>query len=211
MPQHQKSNSDHAGRRETPSNSPAAWAWLTRARPHTWQLKLAGAAAIVALVFISYWPAKSGDFLLDDDNLLYGSPQIMASDGLYRFWFTTEPEDYWPVTNSSLWLEWRLWGKWPDGYRITNLALHCGSALLIWAILRRLSIPGAYLAAVLFAVHPVNVASVAWISQRKNTLAPLFCLGSILSYLRIDGGKTRRAPIGLVLVEPAGVFIVDAQ
>ena len=72
---------------------------------------------------------------------------IKAPDGLYRFWFTTDPIDYWPVSNSSLWLEWRLWGLNPTGYRVTNLVLHVCVALLIWAVLNKLAIPGAFLAA----------------------------------------------------------------
>src|SRR5205085_1992364 len=95
----------------------------------------------------------------------------------------TEPLDYWPMTNSSFWLEWRLWGMHASGYHVTNLLLHIGSAMLLWAILRRLAIPGAFAAALLFVLHPVNVESVAWIAQRKNTLSMIFFLVSIFCYL----------------------------
>ena len=113
------------------------------------------------------------------------NPLIKAADGLRRFWFTTQAPDYWPVTSSELWLEWRLWGGHALGYHATNLALHLGECLLLWAILRRLAVPGAFLAALLFAVHPVNVESVAWITQRKNLMAMLFYLLSI--FWAIDG------------------------
>ena len=109
---------------------------------------------------------------------------VKAADGLYRFWCTAEPQDFWPVTNTSFWLEWRLWGMTSAGYHVTNLILHLLTALLIWAILRKLFIPGAFLAGLIFALHPANVESVAWIAQRKNLLAMLFFLFSILCYVK---------------------------
>ncbi len=145
-----------------------------------------GVALLVIAAFIVYWPALTGGFLFDDEPLLTGSALVKAGDGLYRMWFTTQPIDYWPLTNSSFWLEWRLWGLQPAGYHVTNLLLHVCSALLLWAILRRLAIPGALLAALLFVVHPVNVESVAWIAQRKNTLSMVFLLLSIFCYLKSD-------------------------
>ncbi len=154
-------------------------------------------AAFLLLTFLAlaaYWPVFHCGFIWDDDSLLTNNSMIRASDGLYRFWFTTQPIDYWPVTNSNFWLEWRIWGTNALGYHLTNLALHIASSILIWSILRRLGIPGAYLAAILFAVHPVNVESVAWISERKNTLAMLFFLLSILWYLKDE----RRIPHGSV-------------
>ena len=145
-----------------------------------------GVALLVIAACLVYWPALTGGFLFDDEPLLTGSALVKAGDGLYRMWFTSQPIDYWPLTNSSFWLEWRLWGLQPAGYHVTNLLLHICSALLLWAILRRLAIPGALLAALLFVVHPVNVESVAWIAQRKNTLSMVFFLSSIFCYLRSD-------------------------
>ncbi len=111
---------------------------------------------------------------------------IQTPDGLYKLWCTTESLDYWPVTNTSFWIEWRLWEMNPTGYHVTNMLLHIVEALLIWVILRKLSIPGAFLAAMIFALHPVNVESVAWIAQRKNMMSMLFFLLSILWYLKAD-------------------------
>src|SRR5580692_1355925 len=141
-------------------------------------------AAVLALVtFAAYWPALHGGFIWSDESFLTRNPMMQAPDGLYRFWFTTEPADYWPVTATSFWVEWRLWGANPLSYHATNLVLHVGESLLLWAVLRRLKMPGAFVAAFLFAVHPVNVQSVAWIVERKNLLAMLFYLLSILAFL----------------------------
>ena len=152
-------------------------------RPIRWQPFAAGALLAMAAVLV-YWPALTGGFVWDDDTMLTRNDMVKAASGLYRMWFTTEPLDYWPLTNSSLWLEWRVWGMHSTGYHVTNLLLHISSGLLVWAILRRLMIPGALLAAFLFVVHPVNVESVAWIAQRKNTLSMVFFLLSILWFLR---------------------------
>jgi Flp pilus assembly protein TadD len=146
-------------------------------------------AAVVA--FWAYWPALTGGFIWDDDALLTLNPLVKAADGLYRIWFTTDAIDYWPVTNSSFWLEWRMWGTRAAGYHVTNLLLHLCSALLFWRILRQLSVPGALLAALLFALHPVNVESVAWIAERKNTLAMVFFLLAILWFLRVPSAEGR--------------------
>lgn len=160
---------------------------------------LLGGALIFALTLIVYWPSMRGEFILDDDVLLTKSELITAPDGLYQFWFTTKPLDYWPVTNSTLWLEWRMWGTETTGYHVVNVLLHIASSLLVWTILRRLSIPGSYLAALLFAVHPLNVQSVAWISQCKNALSMFFFLLSILWWLRADEGR----PIAEAIAETA--------
>jgi len=159
----------------------------SRARTLWAVLVLAGLAAL------AYVPALRGGFVFDDDNLLTKNPLIQASDGLSRIWFTSEPVDYWPVTLTSFWAEWRLWGADPAGYHIDNLLLHIASALLLWLILRRLGLLGAYWAALLFAVHPVNVQSVAWIAERKNTLSLLFFLLSIRAFLATKWGGAEKS------------------
>ncbi len=148
---------------------------------------LVGVGIIVAAAFLAYLPSLNGGFIWDDKELyLTQNPLIKAADGLFRFWCTAEAWDYYPISNSSLWIEWRLWEMHPMGYRLTNLILHIAEALLIWNILRKLCIPGGFLAGIIFALHPVNVESVAWISQRKDMLAVLFFLLSILWYLKVQ-------------------------
>jgi tetratricopeptide (TPR) repeat protein len=144
----------------------------------------AGAVLIAVAAFIVYLPCIRGEFIMDDDVFLTENPLIHATDGPYRFWCTSEAMDFWPATSTTLWIEWRLWERNPTGYHVTSLILHVVESLLIWIILRRLTIPGAFFTALIFAVHPVNVESVAWISQRKNVMAMLFFLLSILWYLK---------------------------
>ena len=144
----------------------------------------AGLFLITVVAIIAYMPSISGGFIWDDYLLLVDNPLVKASDGLHQIWCTAQAIDYWPATNTSFWIEWRMWGMNSTGYHVTNLVLHIAESLLVWIILRKLSIPGALLAALLFAVHPVNVESVAWIAQRKNTMAMLFFLLSILWYVK---------------------------
>ena len=148
------------------------------------------APAIFVVTLLVYIPAMQAGFIWDDDAFLTRNPLIHASDGLYRFWFTTEAPDYFPLTSSMLWLEWRLWGPNPIGFHVVNVLLHATSSVLIWLILRELRAPGAWVAGALFAIHPVNVESVAWVTERKNTLPMvLFCLSTLLYVHHLRNGR----------------------
>ncbi len=147
--------------------------------------------AIILLVVVVYIPAIRGNFIFDDD--LHLTRNIVLTDnGLYRVWFAPGQFDYYPVTWTSYWLEYQIWGLNPTGYHMVNLLMHAACALLIWHILMRLKIPGAWVAAVIFALHPVNVESAAWIAQRKSILSMLLFLSSLLLYLRFDQEGRRR-------------------
>ncbi len=153
---------------------------------------LVGGVGLIALTFLAYVPVFDAGFIWDDIQVyILENPLLTAPDGLRRIWLTRDAVDYYPFTLSTFWLEWRLWGDAAGGYHVFNVLLHAVSALLIWRILRRLHVPAPWLSAALFAVHPVNVESVAWISQRKNTLSAVFFFAAILSYLRFEASRLR--------------------
>lgn len=142
----------------------------------------AGALAIGMLVFLVYLPSFSGGFVWDDLLLVDQNPLVKGELTLRSVWFSTD----FPLSNVALWLEWLAFGKSAMGYRIVNAALHAVSCALLWRLLARLKIPGAWLGAALFAVHPVAAGSVAWISEIKNTLSLPFYLLSFGWYLDFE-------------------------
>ncbi len=150
------------------------------------------AAAIAAIAFAAYIPALRGGFAWDDSVQVTDNPLIKDPHGLRRLWFGTEAMDYFPLTLATHWLEWRLWGLRAAGYHAFNVLLHAISAVLVWRVLRRLEVPGAWLAGALFAVHPVAADSVAWIAERKNTLSMPLYLASLLAWLRFDEVSSHR-------------------
>lgn len=141
---------------------------------------------LLLVTLFAYGPSLSGEFLWDDAGHVT-NPTLQSWSGLARIW--TEPgatQQYYPLLHSAFWVEHRLWGDAPLGYRLVNVVWHALSAWLLIALLRRLAVPGALLAGFLFALHPVAVESVAWISEQKNTLSTVFYLTAALAWLSYE-------------------------
>ena len=134
----------------------------------------------------AYFPALTGDFLWDDAGHVT-SPALQSWSGLGRIWFDIgATQQYYPLLHSAFWVEHQIWGDATVGYHLINVLWQITAACLLAALLRRLAVPGAVLAAFLFALHPVGVESVAWISEQKNTLSTVFYLTAALAWLRFE-------------------------
>jgi len=181
-----------APRRAKPSHStlesavPRGGRTQPDARLPVWRAWLPG-VALVVLVLAVYAPTLGNGFIWDDDYYVQDNAALRDAVGLRDIWFRigTVPQ-YYPLVHSTFWIEYHLWGLDPRGYHLVNLACHACSALLVWRLLRLLRVPGAWLAAAIFAVHPVQVESVAWVTERKNVLSCALALGALLAYFRFS-------------------------
>jgi tetratricopeptide (TPR) repeat protein len=160
-------------------------------------------ASVFLATLAAYGPALRAGFIWDDDAHVTKA-SLQSLHGLGRIWGELgATQQYYPVLYSAFWLEHRLWGDSPFGYHLANVLLHATAACLFGVGLRRLGVGGAFFAALVFALHPVCVESVAWIAEQKNTLSTVFYLLSALVYFRFDRDRGRGA-YGLAL----GLFLL---
>jgi tetratricopeptide (TPR) repeat protein len=148
---------------------------------------------IAAAVVWIYWPSLCGDWLWDDDQLVANNALVHDPYGLWKIWFQPGSSlDFQPLKGSVVWLQWLLWGSNTLGYHLTNVFLHIVGALLVWRLLSKFGLRRAWLGGLIFAIHPVQVESVAWIAELKNTLSlPPFLL-AMCAWLDYDErGKER--------------------
>jgi Tfp pilus assembly protein PilF len=187
MKQHRKRPTDKSATRPTqvggpepvPPDSGATHPPISKHWPWLFGLLL------IAAMLLAYQPLWHAGFIWDDDFYVTGNPMLRDAAGLRQIWFKVDSEpQYYPLVFTTLWLEFHLWGLQPLGYHLDNVLLHTLAALLLGCVLRRLRVPGAWLAAAIFALHPVQVESVAWVTERKNVLSALFYFGAVLAYLR---------------------------
>jgi len=160
----------------------AEWPWIS-------------GALLIVLIFLAYQQVWHAGFIWDDDAYVTRNPTLRDLHGLWRIWFdVTSTPQYYPLVHTSFWLEYHAWGLNPLGFHVTNVFLHAIGAVLFWRILVRLELPGAWLAAAIFAVHPVEVESVAWITERKNVLSAVFYFAAALAYLRFVSKRDDQNP-----------------
>ena len=164
------------------------------------------------LVAASYFPVLWGEFIWDDF-LLTKLKAVSSWDGIWRLWFDPVTAylqrdavegHYWPLLYTTFWLEHKLWGFDPLGYHIVNLLLHFANTALLWRLLVRLGVPGAWFAAAVFAVHPLHTESVAWIISRKDLLSALLYLSAFFMWVRfVESPRTRPYVAALLLFAAA--------
>lgn len=138
---------------------------------------------LILFVILVYTPVWRAGFIWDDDAILTANPCIVGPLGFKEIW-TTSAADICPLTLTTFWVEHALWGLSPLPYHLVNVLMHGLSAILLWRVLGSLRVQGAWLGAALWAIHPVGVESVAWITEMKNTESGLFFLLSILFFVR---------------------------
>ncbi|MFO0963406.1 MAG: tetratricopeptide repeat protein [Phycisphaerales bacterium] len=148
---------------------------------------------VAALAVAAYWPALHGGWIWDDDAYVTENVVVQSADGWLDAWIPGRTPQWYPLVFVSFWMQHALWGLDPFPYHAANLLLHLGSSLLLWRLLRRLGVPGAGIAAALFALHPMQVESVAWVTERKNVLSMFFALSSVLAWLRAGEAPRMRA------------------
>jgi len=150
------------------------------------------ALLLVVTTILAYQPAWHGGFIWDDDAYIANNELLTAPDGLRRIWFSLDsPSQYFPLVYTMFRFERAWWGLSPTGYHFVNILLHIANALILWSLLARLRVPGAWLASAIFALHPVQVESVAWITERKNVLMGFFFLLTIRAWVEFVDKQTK--------------------
>jgi hypothetical protein len=159
----------------------------------------AAALLLVILPLLAYLPAYEASFYSDDAGNVLDNERLRTPEGLREIWVRPggAHEVYYPVTFTVYWVAYHIWGLQPTGYHVVNVILHAMSACLVWLVLRRLKLPGAWLAGAVFALHPGHVESVAWITETRNTLSTIFYMLTMLAFFghRPLGSHARSEPI----------------
>lgn len=189
-----------------PSPSQGPWSRLTgrQSLPYV---------ALILLVVVSYLPATQAEFVWDDVIITEADP-VQTASGIKDIWLTPSAipgeAHYWPVLYSTFWLEHQVWGFSPMGHHIVNILLYVVNVILLWHLVRRLALPGAWFVAAVFAVHPLHVESVAWIIERKDLLSGMFYFLAWLFYIRFLDNPRAGRYVGSLVLFAAGLLSKSA-
>jgi len=156
-----------------------------------WRTEWFLALLLVFATFAAYQHVWRAGFIWDDDMHLTRNPCIVGPQGLADIW-TSRAARYFPLVLTTFWVEHAAWGLNPLPYHVVNVLMHAACAVALWKVLGRLRVPGALLGAALWALHPVQVESVAWITELKNTQSCLFYLLSAQFFVKWVSGESRR-------------------
>lgn len=177
------------------------------------QMELLAPILILAALVAAYYPAIRGGFLWDDNTYISENPTLLTLAGLRAIWADPSATcQYYPLSFTVFWTIHHFFGLTPLAFHLATLMLHGAAAILFWKLLDRLRVRGALLAAAIFALHPLNVMSVAWMTELKNTLSCSLALGAAWAYVRFAGlgvyeqRKSRRWPwylLSLILFQLA--------
>ncbi len=153
---------------------------------------LVAALLLVTFAVVAYLPALRAGFIIDDPENVSADPRMGSVAGLTSIWTDVAGPDvqhqYYPLTTTAFWAQHRFFGLEPRGYHAVNVLLHALNAIVLWRLLRRLAVPGAWVASVIFALHPVHAETVAWVSELKNVLSTFFCLASAWCFVKKSPG-----------------------
>src|SRR6266487_1942868 len=149
---------------------------------------------LIGIILIAYGQTWHAGFIWDDESHLTQNPCIVGPLGLKEFWTSTQAV-YYPLVLTTFWILHKFFGLNPSPYHMLNVLMHAGSAALLWRVLRQLNVRGAWLGAALWALHPVMVQSVAWVTELKNTQSCLFYLLSIFCFLKWEGSRSNAGRI----------------
>ena len=168
------------------------------------------ASALILLTLITYFSVLQSGFIWDDDYYVTENQTLKSLEGLKQIWTErTAVPQYYPMVHTTFWVEYHLWGLHPAGYHLVNVFLHAATGVLLWSLLRSLQVPGAWLASALFLLHPIQVESVAWITERKNVLSGFFYMLAATSYLRfVNRSISRGRDTWLTYILSLALFVL---
>ncbi len=139
---------------------------------------------LLALTLLAYAPAMRGGFIWDDDDYVTANANLRSVEGLANIWLApSKTPQYYPLVHTTFWIEHQLWDFNAAGYHVDNILLQALAAVLLWRLLVMLEIPAAFLAAILFAIHPLQAESVVWITERKNVLCGVFYFAAAIAFV----------------------------